>query len=120
MASLLQLFYSNHHSTYLGSRLTKVCRKCKIYEHHGYWSVEGKRHFNRECLSSEFLLSSENTAFQIDVLTEFSNLLIIGAVPFSTYASSYNRRFQYSKVTTTNEVDSRVKRMKRYVDKFAV
>ena len=89
------VIYSNHRGTYLGSRPTIVCRKCKIYKRHGYWSVEGKRHFNRECLSSEFLLSSEDTAFQMDVLTEFSNLLIIGAVPFSTYASSYNRRFQY-------------------------
>ena len=69
--------------------------------------------FNRDCLSSEFLLPSEDTAFQMDVLAEFSNLLIIGAVPFSTHASSYNRRFQYSKVTTTNGVDSSVKRMKR-------
>lgn len=114
------VIYSNHRGTYLGSRLTKVCRKCKIYEHYGYWSVEGKRHFERDCLSSEFLLSSEDTAFQMDVLAELSNLLVIGAVPFSTYACSYNRRFQYSKVTTTNEGDSRVKRMKRYVDKFAV
>ena len=90
-----------------------MCRKCKIYEHHGYWSVEGKWHFNKDCLSWEFLLSSEDTAFQMDVLAEFSNLLIIAAVPFSTYASSNNRRFQYSKVTTTNDVDCRVKRMKR-------
>ena len=88
-------------------------RKCKIYKHHGYWSVEGKRHFNRDFLSSEFLLSSEDTSFQMDVLAEISNLLIIGAVPFSTYVSSYNRRFQYSEVATTNDVDSRVKRMKR-------
>ena len=108
------VIYSNHHGTYLGSRLTKVCRKCKIYEHHGYFSVDGKRHFNRDSVSLEFLLSSEDTAFQMDILVEFSNLLVIGAVPFSTYASSYNRRFQYCKVATTNDLDARVKRMKRY------
>ena len=114
------VIYSNRRGTYLGSRLTKVCRKCKIYEHHGYWSVEGKRRFNSDSASSEFLLSSEDTAFEIDVLAELSNLLVIGAVPFSTYAASYNRRFQYCKVAITDDPDPRVKRMKRYVGKFVL
>ena len=43
-------------------------------------------------------MSSEDTAFQMDVLAKYDNLLVIGAVLFSTYAASYNRRFQYSKV----------------------
>ena len=110
------IIYSNHQGTYLGSRVTELCRKCKIYEHHGHWSVDGKRHFNRDSVLSEFLLSSEDTAFQMDVLAEYNNLLVIGAVPFSTYAASYNRRFQYSKMATTNDIDTKVKRMKRYVD----
>ena len=110
------IIYSNHRGTYLGSRLTKLCRKCKIYEHHGYWSVDGKRHFDRDSVLSEFLLSSEDTAFEMDVLAQCNNLLVIGAVPFSTYAASYNRRFQYRKMATTNEIDPKVKRMKRYVD----
>ena len=97
-----------------------MCRKCKIYEHHGYLSVEGKRHFNSDSASSEFLLSSEDTAFEIDVLAELSNLLVIGAVPFSTYAASYNRRFQYCKVGITDDPDPRDKRMKRYVGKFVL
>ena len=60
------------------------------------------------------------TAFEIDVLAELSNLLVIGAVPFSTYAASYNRRFQYCKVAITDDPDPRVKRMKRYVGKFVL
>ena len=87
------IIYSNHQGTYLGSRLTKLCRKCKIYKHHGHWSVDGRRHFNRDSVLSEFLLSSEDTAFQMDVLAEYNNLLVIGAVLFSMYAASYNRRF---------------------------
>ena len=54
---------------------------------------------------SEFLLSSEDTAFQMDVLAECNNLLVIGTVSFSTYAASYNRRFQYCKMATTNDID---------------
>ena len=110
------IIYSNHRGTYLGSRLTKLCRKCKIYEHHGYWCVDGKRHFDRDSVLAEFLLSSEDTAFEMDVLAQCNNLLVIGAVPFSTYAASYNRRFQYCKMATTNEIDPKVKRMKRYID----
>ena len=47
------------------------------------------------------------------------NLLVIGAVSFSMYAASYNRRFQYCKVTMTNDIDRKVKRIKRYVDNIA-
>ena len=99
------VIYSNHRGTYLRSRLTKLCRKCKIYEHHRYWSVDGKRHFYRDSVLSEFLLSSEDTAFQMDVLAECNNLLVIGTVSFSTYAACYNRRFQYCKMATTNDID---------------
>ena len=106
------IIYSNHQGTYLGSRLTKLCRKCKIYEHHGHWPVDGKRHFNRDSVLSEFLLSSEDTAFQLDVLAQCNNLLVIGAVLFSTYAASYNRCFEYSKMATTNDIDAKVKRRK--------
>ena len=71
------VIYSDHRGTYLRSRLAKMCRKCKIYEHHRYWSVDGKRHFHRDSVLSEFLLSSEDTAFQMDVLAECNNLLVI-------------------------------------------
>ena len=106
------IIYSNHQGTYLGSRLTKLCRKCKIYEHHGHWPVDGKRHFNRDSVLSEFLLSSEDTAFQMDVLAQCNNLLVISAVLLCTYAASYNRCFEYSKMATTNDIDAKVKRSK--------
>ena len=95
------VIYSDHRGTYSRSRLTKLCRKCKIYEHHRYWSVDSK-HFYRDSVLSECLLSSEDTAFQMDVLAECNNLLVIGTVPFSTYAASYNRRFQYCKMAPTH------------------
>ena len=104
------IIYSNHQGTYLGYRLTKLCRKCKIYEHHGHWPVDGKRHFNRDSVLSEFLLSSEDTAFQMDVLAQWNNLLVISAVLLCTYAASYNRCFEYSKMATTNDIDAKVKR----------
>ena len=54
--------YHSERGTYLGSRLTKVCRVCKIYEHYGYYSIEGKKHFDNSCLQLPFLLSTEDTA----------------------------------------------------------
>ena len=106
------IIYSNHQGTHLGSRLTKLCRKCKIYEHHGHWPVDGKRHFNRDSVLSEFLFSSEDTAFQMDVLAQCNNLLLISAVLLCTYVAGYNRCFEYSKMATMNDIDAKVKRSK--------
>ena len=55
------VIYHEQRGSYLGSRVTKCCRSCKVYEHYGYWTQEGKRHFNDDCLSNEFLLSSATT-----------------------------------------------------------
>ena len=54
----------------------------------------------------------------VTTVRELSKFL--GAVPFSTYAASYNRRFQYCKVAITDDHDPQVKRMKRHVGKFVL
>ena len=41
------VIYHEQRGSYLGSRVTKCCRTCKVYEHYGYWTQEGKRHANR-------------------------------------------------------------------------
>ena len=107
------VIYTWHRGTYLGCRVTKQCRKCKIYEHYGYWTVNGEKHYDNTAFELQYLQSSEDTAFEMNLLQEFSNLLIIGAVPFKTYASSYNRRFGYVQATTNGEHEQTTKRMKR-------
>ena len=104
--------YSSQRGTYLGCRVTKWCRKCKIYENYGFWNEGKKKHYNKDCLSLDFILSSEDTAFEIALIKECANLLILGAVPFSTFAASYNRRFDYPK-QTNEDMEPKVKRMKR-------
>ena len=104
--------YSNERGTYLGCRVTKWCRKCKIYEHYGFWTEGKKKHYSSECLSLDFILSSEDTAFENTLIKDCANLLIIGAVPFSTFAASYNRRFDYPR-QTEEDMKPKVKRMKR-------
>ena len=108
------VIYSLNRGTHLCCRMVKMCHKCKIYEHYGYWSVNGgEKHFEKKSLDMEFLLSSEDTAFEMDLVRECSNLLIVGAVPFSTYATSYNRRFGYQKLTASTEGHHKIKRMRR-------
>ena len=46
--------------------------------------------------SNEFLLSSEDTAFDMSLIRQCGNFLVVGAVPFSTFAKTYNRQFGFS------------------------
>lgn len=42
-ASSVVVVYDDRKGTYLGSRVVKVCRRCKIYEHYDFWTKGGKR-----------------------------------------------------------------------------
>lgn len=77
----------------LGSRVKKFCRVCKIYEHYGYYTQDGKKHYDENALNQDYLLSSDETAFDMDILKDLSSLLVVGALPFSTYAAAFNKRF---------------------------
>ena len=104
------VIYHTYRGTYMGSRLTKHCRTCQIHEHYGQWSIQGQKYFDATTLKLPFLLSTEDTAFDMTLLSECSNLLWIGAVPFSTFATDYRR--------PTNEADAesetpKTKRRKR-------
>ena len=79
--------------SYLGCRITKCCRKCKIYEHYGFWLENGERYFDEEFEKMEFMISSEETVFDMTLMRENASLLVMGALPFRTFAASYNRRF---------------------------
>ena len=80
----LVIFYHINLGSYIGCRVTKVCRKCKIYEHYDYWTEKGCRYFDKGALGSKFLFSSEDTAFDMTLLRECSSFLLVGAVPFLT------------------------------------
>ena len=91
------VIYSLHRGTYLGCRFSKLCRKCKLHQHYAYCTQDGKKTYHLDVLNLDFIQSSEDTAFDVQLLEECCNLLVVGAMPFSTYASSYNRRFGYNK-----------------------
>lgn len=80
--------------------------------------MEGERKFETDCLQKEFLLSSEDTAVDLSLLRQFANLLVVGVVPFSMYAKSYNRRFGYlNKLDTADDfsIDEKESTMKRKI-----
>ena len=65
-------------------------------------------------LEQRDLLSFEDTAFHLSLIRQCASLLNVGAVPFSTFVSSYNGRFYYSK-EDCSEINGSVggKRMKK-------
>lgn len=116
-ASHVVVVYHEQRGSYLGSRITKCCRTCKVHEHYGYWTLNGKRQFNEDVLEGHFLLSSEDTAFDLSLLRQCANFLIVGAVPFATFAMAFNRKFGFSSLCNDDEERKingpAVKRMKR-------
>ena len=60
-------------------------------------------------------MSFEETVFDMQMMKENASLLVMGALPFRTFAAFYNRRFGYNKVQ--GELDgerNKGKRMKRF------
>ena len=55
-----------------------------VHEHYGYWTTSGKRQLETDCLENDFLLSSEDTAVGLSSIRQCANLLIVGALAFST------------------------------------
>ena len=72
-----------------------------------------ENYFDASTLKLPFLLSTEDTAFDMTLLSECSNLLWIGAVPFSTFATAYNRRFDYRRPTNEADAESETPKTKR-------
>ena len=66
-----------------------------VLRHSNENRLEGKRQFNDDYLANEFLLSSVDTAFQNALVKQCASVLVVGAVPFATFAQTFNRRFGY-------------------------
>lgn len=94
--------YYEQRGIYFGSRVTKCCRICKIYEYYSYWIQEGKRYYNDDCLSNEFLLLFEDIVFQNTLVRQCANFLVVGVVLFVIFVQIFNRRFGYDGTFKSN------------------
>ena len=52
--------------------------------------------FNRDCLSKEFLLSTEETAIDLNILRYLEEEIVYAALPFQAKANVYNSVHGYS------------------------
>ena len=68
------VIYHTYRGTHMGSRVAKHCRTCQIHEHYGHWSIQGQKFFDATTLQLPFLLSTEDTAFDMTLLSECSFL----------------------------------------------
>ena len=94
--------------------MSKLCPHCKIHEHYGYYTKESKTYYDKDVLM-DYFQSSEDTAFDLNLLKDCSNLLVVGAVPFSTSASSFKRWFHHTKTANAEIKGPQVKKTKRSV-----
>ena len=63
------VIYSLHRGTYLGCRQSKLCRTCKLHQHYGYCTQNGEKTYDHDVLNLDFIQSSEDTAFDVHLLT---------------------------------------------------
>ena len=86
--------------------------------------MEGKRHFDDSCLSNEFLLSSEDTAIQMALVKQCANFSVVGAVPFATFAQTFNRKVGYEATCKKGNQGTpggpAIKQMKRWVNMYYI
>ena len=87
--------------TYLGCRISKSCSNCKIYEHYGFFTESGNKTFDTDCLTKEFLMSTDETAIDMMLLRYVNEDVIQGAVSFLLKSKVYNTVHGYS--STVNE-----------------
>ena len=90
------VMYHLTRGTYLGCRISKKCSNCKIYEHYGFYTENGNRTFDIDCLSNEFLMSTDETAIDMMLLRYLNEDVIQGAVPFLLKSKVYNTVHGYS------------------------
>ena len=69
--------YHNTRGNYIGCRLTKRCRKCRLYEHYGFWTEGGLKMFDESFWNREFLLITEDTAVDMNVLKYFKHEFVM-------------------------------------------
>ena len=75
----------------------EALRKCRLYEHYGFWTEGGLKMFDECFWNKEFLLSTEDTAVDMSVLKYFKHEFVMGATSFKMKAAVYNIFHGYDK-----------------------
>ena len=96
-----------------GTRSTNSVNHARYTNTTAIWSMQGDKYFDTIILQQPSLLSTEDTALNMTPLNKCSNLLRFRAIPVSTFATAYNRRFNYRRITNEGDAASEVPKTKR-------
>ena len=83
--------------TYLATHAEYICnnrnkyKPCRVSYYHGYYKVKGKQVFQNDVLKNDVLVTSTQTAFELDYLVELAATIEICSVNFEGMSEVYNR-----------------------------
>ena len=105
------VIYDTKYGTIPGAHFHKFCpsRTCSFTQYYGYYSTENRIMFNAEWRSLPYFISSRDTAFSLDILTQLDANIMIGQISFKQQADIYNYTHSYH--TSGTKVLSRYARV---------
>ena len=83
-------------------RCNSRATNCRALHGHGYFKWKGKKVYESDCLKNQILVTSSQTAFEIDYLLEITNSIEINSDNFEGLAKLYNRMHNHRLPTATS------------------
>jgi hypothetical protein len=106
--------YTEAMGTVLARHYYKYCRKgCRFSQHYGYYSVDDRKYYyNTNWAELPYFVSSQETAFELQMIQKFDVELLIGQVSYKQKAEIYNLHHGYEQIAKINSVRSKNKEHK--------
>ena len=96
-------------------RYKRKCRRCSIQENVTYFNRGKNRYLDvTEALEAKWILSTEDTAIEIELLKDFELELLIGYLTFRSKCDIYNSKFGYNSIEFPLPTGSKRKRLLYY------
>ena len=96
------ILYTDSHGTLPAIHYSKYCSKrgCNVVHHYGYYTNgdSSKLHFDKDWEEHQYFISSQETAFELELLRRFDVELLIGQMSYKQRAEIYNAIHNYDDV----------------------
>ena len=95
--------------TVLARHYYKYCQKgCSFCQHYGYYSVaDQKYHYDTNWSELPYFVSSQETAFELDMLQKFDVELLIGQISYKQKTDIYNLYHGYEQIAKQHNARSK-------------
>lgn len=92
--------YSDTYGTLPGYHYRKLCanskRGCKVVQHYGYYTKGPvDLHYDKDWSTHKYFVSTQETAFELQLLWRFDTELLIGQISYKQRAEIYNATHGY-------------------------